>query len=552
MSSPMSVLKPHKRFQPTPRRSSDDPFKLPELSERSRRLYGRNYHSGAEAFNFASMNSSNDVEMPNLLCDYTTVDIENRQNTPDNLDRFIADFVHKDGQNSRKNSKASPRNKVSPRNKLTGAGYSPSAPDVALMTSMASRLRQVEGQLQEYSREIIEKDLKIKQLQERLNQSELELNKVNEVYSKTNVGVVQKRCEELQKQVDEMESFLEDYGMIWVGDSNNAKYNSRESLNEDDGDTGEDWIPGESVDIVDRVPFNELIKGVKDLNVLVGEGIARVSQTKTGATFKIPDPINLEFYTDGFILFDGPFRMYSDDFSKEFIRDILDGFFPSELRERYPDGIPFAVKDKRDVMFLEKESPKQSFPGSGHKLLQELESRVVRSGSAHGNKGESSKEFTRKLPLSVVKNGKVIDIRNDIEAQLTQNDNANDGSSNKESSDNRSGVSVLATKFMKEVYKLDPKGEDTSKVDPEILKKVSTLRIRSAAGDNFYIAKMYHDETIGDIRNYIHAMMSDAKVYDLEIITTYPRKVVHSDNTQTIADAGLVPTAVLVLKEPKN
>ena len=555
----MSVLKSHRRMQnhnpTTARRSSDDPLKLPELSERSRNLYGRNYHSGSEAYNFASPRKQNsDIDMPNLLCDYTTVDIANREPTPDSLDKFIAEYVHNESPTSRLRNSSNGL-KMSPRSKVNGnsSSYSPSAPDIALMTSMASRLRQVESQLQQYSREIIEKDLKIKQLEERLKTSEREFDKVNEVYSKTNIGVMQKKCESLQKQVDDMESFLEDYGMIWVGENQEEELNDPDLSGEENPGLGShsDWTPANSVDISRRIPFEQILKRVRDLNVLVGDGIARVSQTKTGATFKIPEPINLEFYADGFILFEGPFRKYTDEYSNEFIRDILDGYFPSELRERYPDGIPFAVKDHRDSYFLESEKPKELFPGSGHKLLQDLDSRVVKSGSMKGRRNSlTSKDFTRKLPLSVVKNGKVIDIRGDIEAQLNPNPE-NPELPKAAVSASGNGVTVLATNFMKKVYELDPQGEDTSKVDPEIIKTVSTLRIRSASGQNCFIAKMYHDETIGDLRNYLHGILHEAKIYDMEIITTYPRKVVHDDNSQTLLDAGLTPTAVLVLKEPK-
>merc|ERR1712226_21995 len=560
MSSPMSVLKPYRRIQnqhqpPTARKSMEDSLKLPELTERSKKLYGRNYHSGAEAYNFASPRGiASDTEMPNLLCDYTNVDLANREPTPDSLDRFIADFVHSDSPTSRirnTNQTLANMNKTSPRTKTGnngGMSYVPSAPDIALMTSMASRLRHVESQLKQYSREIIEKDVKIKQLEERLKTSELELSKVNEVYSNTSIGTVQKRCEQLQKQ---------DYGMIWVGDSNNDENQDLELGSENENsalpsENGE-WSPDKSIDFMTQMPFDQILKGVRDLNVLVGEGIARIAQTKTGATFKIPEPVNLEFYADGFILFDGPFRKYSDEHSREFIGDILDGYFPSELRDKYPEGTPFAVKDRRDAWYLESGKRKELFPGSGHTLLQDLDSRVARSGNANGRrKSLNSKEFTRKLPLSVVKNGKVIDIRNDIEAQLNPDKSDSKAIPDQIGASINSGVTVLATKFMKQVYEVDPSGQDTSGVDPEILKKVSTIRIRSSSGQNCYIAKIFFNETIGDIRNYLHAVLHSAKVYDMEIITTYPKKVVHRDDSQTIADAGLVPTAVLILKEPKD
>lgn len=44
------------------------------------------------------------------------------------------------------------------------------------------------------------------------------------------------------------------------------------------------------------------------------------------------------------IVQDGPLRSYDDPVSISFLRDILDGYFPSELQEAYPEGVPFKVK----------------------------------------------------------------------------------------------------------------------------------------------------------------------------------------------------------------
>lgn len=30
--------------------------------------------------------------------------------------------------------------------------------------------------------------------------------------------------------------------------------------------------------------------------------------------------------------------------TQQFVRDLLDGFFPSELQKRFPDGVPFNVR----------------------------------------------------------------------------------------------------------------------------------------------------------------------------------------------------------------
>jgi len=40
---------------------------------------------------------------------------------------------------------------------------------------------------------------------------------------------------------------------------------------------------------------------------------------------------------------EGPLRSYDNPITSSFIHDILDGYFPSELQQEFPDGVPFTV-----------------------------------------------------------------------------------------------------------------------------------------------------------------------------------------------------------------
>lgn len=57
----------------------------------------------------------------------------------------------------------------------------------------------------------------------------------------------------------------------------------------------------------------------------------------------------LRLYANGLMLFEGPFRKFTDPTAKMLIKDLSDGYFPWELKERYPEGVPFSVVDKRCV-----------------------------------------------------------------------------------------------------------------------------------------------------------------------------------------------------------
>ena len=54
-------------------------------------------------------------------------------------------------------------------------------------------------------------------------------------------------------------------------------------------------------------------------------------------------------YISGIMLFRGPFRPYTSDNARSFIADVMDGYFPAEFKDKYPDGVAFEIKDSSDV-----------------------------------------------------------------------------------------------------------------------------------------------------------------------------------------------------------
>ncbi|NXG56893.1 UBX11 protein, partial [Hemiprocne comata] len=87
------------------------------------------------------------------------------------------------------------------------------------------------------------------------------------------------------------------------------------------------------------IDFDLLLENVKDLNVLAGEGTSHVEHTPGGAQLRQPEPLSLTLYQNGIITFNGAFRPYEDPSTQQCLQDIMDGYFPSELQNHYPDGI---------------------------------------------------------------------------------------------------------------------------------------------------------------------------------------------------------------------
>ncbi|XP_073782646.1 UBX domain-containing protein 11 isoform X2 [Danio rerio] len=220
---------------------------------------------------------------------------------------------------------------------------------------------------------------------------------------------------------------------------------------------------------------------------------------------------------------------------EECMQDLMDGFFPSELQERFPNGVPFQVNDRREEEFIVRR-PRAEFPGRGQTIdggqqmmdSSEISSTIPKQSQIAGRK-LSMEQFLRKLPETVVKAGKVISIRDSVKAHLL-------GLSDDAKS--RSAI-IVETSALQSSRECE---NDSSKS----AKDVSTLRVKSEDGTDTFIIKMYFTETIGDLRQYLDVKRGpSAASYD--IISAFPQRR-YSDDTQTLLACGLTPNAALLLR----
>lgn len=143
------------------------------------------------------------------------------------------------------------------------------------------------------------------------------------------------------------------------------------------------------------------------------------------------ESVPLTLYHNGLALYQGPFRPYTDPSTRQVIQDLSDGYFPSELQPRYPEGVPLVISDQRDVAFCSRQSL-EHFPGSGRLLGgNKGPSRVLLAGSEFRTSPKGMKETSQlprkplsaeqllsRLPQSVVRRGRVVEIRAGIRDRL--------------------------------------------------------------------------------------------------------------------------------------
>ncbi|XP_040923584.1 UBX domain-containing protein 11 isoform X2 [Betta splendens] len=390
--------------------------------------------------------------------------------------------------------------------------------DLELMSAMMQRVTLLEKQMRIQAQEMERKDKKISALEEKLrlkreSESKHELSSTDDLQSK---------CQRLQNQVHEMESFLSDYGLTWVGDRDGGDSAEKDPSPESERGL---WQTGTSLGKF-TMNFDLVLQRVRELNVLAGEGESVVQTTATGAQLSRKDPVQLRLYRNGIVMFHGPFRSYQDR-STQCMQDLMDGYFPSELQQRFPDGVPLEVHDRRDEEFKAR-LPWSKFPGEGRAVYG---GREANDGVAQNpGKKPTTQQFLNRLPKVVVRAGRVIDVRDSLRATLQ--------GSTEHSSDSVILIDTAAQQATRESGARPPSPRDAI-----------GLKVKSEDGSHTYILNMCLSETVGRLRQYLDRQRGGGQL-DYDIISTYPHRC-YDDDHQTLQSCGLTTKTTLLLQKRK-
>ncbi|KAA3678205.1 uncharacterized protein DEA37_0012478 [Paragonimus westermani] len=217
----------------------------------------------------------------------------------------------------------------------------------------------------------------------------------------------------------------------------------------------------------------------------------------------------------------------------QFIQDILDGFFPSELQSKFPDGVPFKLTDRRSDRFLsvrsssevsttkehilggmgfqsklikaptsstenfDRESKESSHfqdansfaTGATHNLSFEAGSRLTTTNSTEWLKEIELYPCPQKEPLTleelinrlpektVAKSGRIIDIRRDLHEEF------------------HGGKQTTHVKFVN----ISPDRQEKVSINNDFGKSFVALRVRSENGSQIYNLRMAPDSTVGQL-----------------------------------------------------
>ncbi|KAG8348753.1 SEP domain [Trypanosoma vivax] len=445
-----------------------------------------------------------------------------------------------------------------------------------LLGAMAQRLKTLESQQKAYRMELKEKAEILCRLQ-----SEFKAERLRREEAETLVVDLYNDKEELEKEVAEMKQFLADYGLQWVGSGKNSGAAGKMTTEQSTAQVAEAAASPDSVagpfelyagDYVDPVPapvssscepsarapstsnvsmpktsqaalpvsMDLLKENAQILSDHIGyKGV--VTSGKQGA-IKEREVVRIVVFQDGISVNDGPLRPFGWPLCDAVLNDIVDGYYPYEFKQRYPDGFPIDIVDHTHQTFTEASSEK----ARGNVMdLQGLRSAC--------SQAMSREQFLKLLPPTrVTANGRIVDVRGEIARMI--------GCSSDDASIQGNSVVHHITEVEREEMKDQhsaaapdadgspcslPQHVNSGGATPtQQVEKMVALLLRFPSGQKLLL-NLLPDSTIADLRREVSAALpSFTAMYDIRL--TYPIQIL-DDDSKTLRDLGLLMSCVLII-----
>jgi hypothetical protein len=350
---------------------------------------------------------------------------------------------------------------------------------------MAERLRKVEQINAAQRKELKEKAELIQRLETEVAQLRVAVS--------PEVGAELQRIhsekDRLQSKVAEMEQFLLKYGLRWVGDQPEGEIDTARLQQDLSGSD-----PRYKFQLPHEIDIRVLQRRVQELNIIADQDSSRWVADGAIRKLQAPDPVPIIFYQNGVILQGFQFRPYSSHEAQSLLSDILEGYFPHDLKRKFPDGVPLKVVDYTD----------QQFTGQEQRVF----------GVHDAKTGlKSAEEFLADLPESVIRDGKIIPIR--------------------------AGLEKILKPKAEEPVELSTSSETQAD-------RVTTLRIKTESGKKTLIIKMSYDDTLADLRRVIDPQRETRG--EVALMCSFPSKTFDWSDSATLEQLGLVPNYALMLR----
>ncbi|ORX42991.1 hypothetical protein BCR36DRAFT_415838 [Piromyces finnis] len=425
------------------------------------------------------------------------------------------------------------------------------------LSTITARVKKLEQQLSITMKELQEKNNIIYELKKELKERNLLLKSSSD----EKILLLEKKIKKSQKKLELAYNYLKHYN-ITIDDDDKSEIESDQSVFGDD-------VNNDTKGFIHEFPydFNQFSKQIKFLNHLSEEGIGQIVQHKNGAyTIKMPEPQILNVYSNGFI-FDNQFHSFSEKDSILFIKEIVDGYFPFQLKDKYPEGVPFKLIDNH-LSYYNNRPSYSPFSGKGV-LVKPLSSSMASENS-------DNLSLDEKLNINTSYEGKESNKLISSQIDTCSENNKNNNINNKSTeailleSTKKSFLDILPKNTVKDGYIIDIKKatnnilfkeekdliemgveDDDEDISLETGKgninseneKITTIKIRNNTKE--YIVQMKYSDTIKLLKENLEKKLCIKKdQFKLKM----PFQFNDFEDYKTLEESSLIPNACLYIE----
>jgi len=280
-----------------------------------------------------------------------------------------------------------------------------------------------------------------------------------------------------------------------------------------------------------KVNIPLLQQRVSALNATLADEYEIVKNQDGHSQFKQRKEVAIVFYLNGIIIDGGSFRPYEWDITKAFIIDILDGYFPFEFKEKYPNGVPLRIVDLSEETYTRNSEAQKELTSGNIQNLDKLKEEIGKSGAP-----KNKKEFLERLPKQIVRDGKLINVRQNIASIM--------GDSLKESELDIGQTEVTCNT---EAYAVVTQHKEKNEKPPKhAVLRLKLPKLTHTKLETIFIF-MFPEQTIEELRTEIDKHINSQGTLKYSI-RCWPN-VRLDDNAKSMQAAGLVPNATLFIHQ---
>ena len=424
--------------------------------------------------------------------------------------------------------------------------------DDDLILSMTKRLNLVEQNLKDSNNKLKQKDEEILKLKQKIK--ELEKKQISSKDDDEENDIKCENCikmnriiEHQNEYITKLYNFMNENGILISKSAVDPKSQEEiqkklknleyelNKLNIDNGEEEPIEVDKSTSSLYDKsllpktIDIKVLARRIEEMNAIIYEeqGSNAEFESEDGKIFKLKQKkeILISFYKNGLIIEGYQFFPYESEASQKIIQDIIDGYSPYILHERYPHGVLMKVENHVKIIY----EPNKT--NNNNQNIKDLK-------DPGEQKYLSPKEFVNIFPNKVIKNGNILNIKEDMEKFLgiKSNNNIQNNINEKEE-----------TEFnLYDDLNNKVKQEDLCKLKIKVLTVDKTINVNISKNKNI-------NELFDFVKNYVNENLKKVSptlkinnISDYGFIMTFPFKIITYDKKinkeNTLEKCGLYPS----------